>query len=171
VDDHTWGERGVDRLRTLVDAGRSRPVALVAVLVAFGSLASTVPTLYNASSFPRVSFNNWVLSASRAVGTPMQLGLVVAAILLVVDCLSAGPGQRALFAALAALGAVGVVANLGSLIIALSDFSLLDVGAQVAEGRAILVLEYLAPAVLAGLTCWVGVIGGGAVSGNVGDAL
>jgi hypothetical protein len=172
VDDLTLGERGVEHLRSRLDAVRSRPIALVGVLVAAGSLSFAAPTIYNASTLPNLSFNYRVLSASGAVGTPMQLGLVVAATLLIIDRLSAGPGQRVMLAALAAVGAVGVVANLGSLIIALSiDVSLVPVGGHVAEGRAILVLGYLAPAVLAGLTCWVGVIGGRAVPGNVGSAV
>jgi hypothetical protein len=171
VDDLTLGERGVRCLGRLLDAIRSRLVALVAVLVAAGSLASVVPTIYNASTFPRISFNDWVLSASGAFGTRLQLGMVLAAILLVIDRLSAGPGQHVMFAVLVALGAVGVVANLGSLIIALStDFSLVDVGDQVAEGHVILVLVYLAPAVVAGVTCWVGVVGSHLVSANEGNA-
>jgi hypothetical protein len=167
VDELTLGERDVGRLGSLLDAVRSRPVALVAVLVAVGSLATAAPAIYSASTFPSVSFDDWVLIASGAFGTRMQLGLVVAAVLMLIDGLSSGSGQRVMFVALAAFGAVSVVANLGSLIISLSiDFSLLDVSAHVGEGRAILVLVYLAPAVLGGLTCWVGVIGNRLVSAN-----
>jgi hypothetical protein len=52
------------------------------------------------------------------------------------------------------------MANLASMIIALSIRVPPTVGTvEVAEGRSVLVLDYVAPAALAALTCWIGVIG------------
>jgi hypothetical protein len=88
----------------------------------------------------------------------------VAAVLLLIDHLSAGPSPSVILAAIAAFGAIGLIANLGSLIVALStDVTGVAGTAQVWQGRVALVLSYLAPAALAGLTCWIGVIGGGMV--------
>jgi hypothetical protein len=170
VDDVTVGERRVERLRLLSDAVRSRPVTVVAVLMAVGSLASAVPSLHNASTFPGLSFDYWVLDASVGFGTPMQLGLVLTAVLLLIDRQSgAHPGQRALFASLAALGGIGVVANLAGVITALSIGLGKGVAVQNAEERAVLVLHFLAPAALAALTCWVGRVGGRMVKASEGD--
>lgn len=161
MEDLTLGERGFEQLRSLLDSIRSRPVVLVAVLVTIGSLGSTVPTFYSAWTFPSISFNYRVLGSSAGLGPLMQLGLVVAAVLLLIDRLSAASSRRrAMFAILAVLAAVGVMANMASLIIALSISVPPTVGgAQVAEGRSVLVLDYLAPAALAALGCWIAVIG------------
>lgn len=128
---------------------------------------STFPTIYNASTVPALTIRLRVLSATSAVGLPVQLALAIAALLLLVDSLSTGAGSRVGAVALGALGAAGVVANLGSLILALStDASLIELGVNHAAGRVALVLRYLAPALLAAFTAWVSLAGGGAGVGR-----
>lgn len=159
MEDLSLGERGAARLGIKFGQVRCRPAALVATLVGLGAVASAVPAMYTTWTVPQVAFDERVLAAAPAIGVRVQLGLAVAAVLLLIDRLATGRRLPALFAAAAGLGAVGAIGNLGSVIVVVIVDPYHVESAAGAPGVTVLILGYLASAMLAGLTLWLGVIG------------
>ena len=140
------------------DFWRSRPTLAMAALAAIGAVATMAAGIALASIDSTGSFREWLVFAGSGFELPVQLCLLSASLLLVIDFLSSPPfsGQRAAFAALAFVGAVGVVADLGAMVAAFGPLTSLG-NTRVAEARATIVLVYLAPAMLAALVVWLSV--------------
>jgi hypothetical protein len=131
---------------------------LLAAFITAGVTAELVAATINASSLPLESFWHRIELSSVGFGVITQLGLVVAAFLLLVDCLAAGRTlgvHGAMLPVVGALSATGVLANLTTMIGLLADNSSHQIGlSEVGEGDAVVVTAYLAPTFLAALALW-----------------
>ena len=168
VSDMSPGERALVRFRWfLYDAG-SRPLVVVAVLVMLAAVAAMAASVVGASADSVGGFRQWVSFASTGFRTEVELGVLLAAVLLIVDSLTGGtfPGQRAVLGLLVIVATAGVVANVGNIVAWLPE-----VGRSAAPERTIveawivIIATYLAPTVLATVTAWM-VLGGARSLGN-----
>jgi len=165
-------ERGYQHLRDRAQRTRPRPIALLAVSATIGALAAMASAIVDASTFPITGFTTWVTLASAGFVVPVELCLVLAVLLLLLD-LSGGdtyPGQRALFAVLVGAGAFSVAIDLTAMGVTLAQEGAPPVGApRLAGSWAVVVLSLLVPAVLATLTSGLG-LHGARSAGNQGEA-
>jgi hypothetical protein len=162
VTDLSAGERALLTVGSFVEGARSRPAVLMATLAAVGAIAAMAASLSGASSLSFGGFRSWILFAAAGFGLPTQLGLLVATLVLVIDGRSAEvyPAQRALFGGVVLMGVAGVAVNLMAMVSLLTVANAQQVGAgTLAEAWTIIIAGYLAPAILAGFACWVGLIG------------
>jgi hypothetical protein len=165
------GERALLRLRWFVNDAGSRPLVISAVLVLLAVLTAMAASVVDASSDPFDGFRQWVLFASTGFRTEVQLGVVIAAVLLVIDALAGEPfpGQRALLGLLTVVAAAGVVANLGDMIARLSEVGMpvSPEGTTAAAWTVIITID-LAPTVLATVSAWMAIAGARCVSSGRG---
>ena len=162
MTDLSLAERGLLTIRHKLSDVQPRPVAALAVVIATGALIAIADALADASAVPGATFTFWVALASAGFGLPVELGLVVAALLLVLDSFSGAAyrGQRTLFGVLVAVGGVGIGVDLLAMIVVLVQDGAPPVRpARLAASWAALVCSYLAPVSLGALTCLLGVHG------------
>lgn len=154
MSDMSPGERILLRFRWFVYDAGSRPVAAVAVLVILGVIAWMAASFTSASSTPLGSFRLWILYVVGGFGPDVQLGVLVATLLLIIDALTGAEfaGQRVLFAVIVVLAAVGIAANVTAIVAWLS-FGVGSVGTT-AEAWAQIIARYLSPTVLAAVAGW-----------------
>ncbi len=156
------GERSLLRFRWFVYDAGARPVAVAAALVTLGAIASMAASLIEASADSLGGFRQWVFFASTGFGTDVQLGVLVAALLLVIDALAgdAFPGQRAIFGLILIVAAAGLVGNVTALAAWLTEVYGGPIGAGTNfEAWTVIVATYLAPTVLAAVSVWMALTG------------
>lgn len=167
MSDLSPGERVGLRFRWVFYDAAARPVAVAVVLITLAVSAAMVSALLGASTFDSVGgLRTWVFYAESGFTTDVELGVLVAVLLLVVDARTGGPfrGQKSLFAVLAVIAAAGVVANIGTIVVYLSDsaVSVFPFVTTVGAWTGI-ITAFLASAVLASIAMWIALRG--AVSG------
>lgn len=162
MSDLSPGERVVLRLRWGVHDAAARPVAVAAVLITLAVSAAMASALAGASTDEVGGLRNWVFYAQSGFTTEVELGVLVAVLLLVVDARAGGPfrGQKSLFAVLAGIAAAGVVANVGTIVVYLSDYadSVVPFVTTVGDWTGIITV-FLASAVLAATAMWIALRG------------
>jgi hypothetical protein len=162
VTDLSLAERGFQHLRDKAGRARPRPIALLAISATAGALAAMASAIAGASTLPGTTFTVWATLASAGFAVRVQLCLVVAVLLLLLDRSGGGtyPGQRALFVVLVGAGALGVAMNLTAMGVTLAREGAPPVGApRLAGSWAAVVCSSLVPALLAGLTSGLGLHG------------
>jgi hypothetical protein len=159
VTDLSLAERGFLRLSRQIRNVRARPAAVLAVGVSLGAVIAMASALANASAFPGATFTVWLSLASAAFGLRVELALVVATFLLVLDSASGASyrGQRLLFGVMVAVGGLGIGTDLVAMTVVLVQGGAPPVGAaRLVAWWAVIVCSDLAPVSLAALTCWLG---------------
>jgi hypothetical protein len=162
VTDLSLGERGFRMIRRKINEVQPHPAAVLGVVVATGAVMAIAAAVANASAIPGVTFTFWVSLASAGFGLPVQLGLVVAALLLVLDSSSGAAyrGQRPLFGVLVAVSGAGMGIDLLALIVVLAQDGAPPVGAaRLVASWVALSCSYLAPVSLGALACLLGAHG------------
>lgn len=162
MSDVSPGERTLLWLRWFAYDAGSRPVAVAGVLVGLCVLAAIVASVLGASSEPIGGFRAWVYVAVEGFRTDVQLGVLVAGVLLVIDALTgeAFRGQRALFALLMIVAAAGVVGNVTAIVAWLTEVGVPPIGVgTTAEGWTVIIASYLSPTVVAGAAGWLAMTG------------
>lgn len=157
VSQMSLGERMVLRSRWFLYDAISRPAAVVAVLVMLGAVAAMAAALTGASSVSFAGFRGRIFFAVDGFRTDVQLGVLVASVLLVIDTLSGGqfPGQRALFAVIGILAAAGVAANITAIVTWLTEVGVPPIGVgTTAEAWTVIIAGYLTPTALAAVSGW-----------------
>ena len=152
------GERIVGRLLWfLYDAG-ARPVAVAAVLAIVGVMAVMAAALMNAWTLQDAGFTDGINVAAVGFKGNIQLVLLLAMLLLVIDARSADPfpGQRIAVVIVAVLAGAGVAANITQMAVLLHQLASLagGVGNATSEWTAIVTTQ-LVTTVLAAITGWV----------------
>ena len=162
MTDLSLAERGYRHLLERAQRTRPRPVALVAASTLVGALAAMASAVIDASTFPGTDLTSWVTLASSGFAVRVQLCLLVAVLLLLLDLSGGGtyPGQRAVFAVLIGAGALGMATNLTAMGVTLAQEGAPPVGVpRLAGSWAVVVLSLLVPVVLAALTSALGLHG------------
>jgi hypothetical protein len=156
------GERALLRFRWFVYDAGSRPLVVAAVLVMLAVIAAMAASVVSASVDSFGGFRQWVSFASTGFRIEVQLGVLVAAVLLVVDALTgkAFPGQQALLGLLVVVATAGVVANVGNIVAWLPEVgrSAAPEGTTI-EAWTVIIATYLAPTVLAIVSAWMALRG------------
>jgi hypothetical protein len=162
VSDVSPGERALLRFRWFVYDAGTRPVVVASALIILAVLASMAAALLGASTDLAGGFRNWVFFAQFGFTTDVELGVLIAAILLVIDSLAGEPfqGQRALFWVLVIAAVAGVVANVGTIIAWLTEagVSALPI-ATTAEAWTEIIAAYLSSTVVASTAAWIALTG------------
>lgn len=162
VSDVSPGERAVLRIRWFVFDAAARPVAVASVLILMAVVAAMSAALVGASTDQVGGLRNWVFFAQFGFTTEVELGTLIAAVLLVIDSQSGEPfpGQRSMFVVLAVLAGIGAVANIGTIVVYLTDTSVpaLPWGTT-AEMWAVIITSFLASAVVASTAMWIALSG------------
>ena len=156
------GERALLRLRWFVYDAGSRPVVIAAVLVLMAVLSAIAASMVTASTESFGGFRQWLSVASLGFRTEVLLGILVAAVLLVIDALTGEsfPGQRALFWLVAVTGAAAVVANVGDAASRLTQIGIPGAPqGTTAEVKTVIIVSYAAPTVLAAIAVWMAIVG------------
>ena len=168
VSDMSPGERALLRLRWFVYDAGSRPLVVVAVLVMSAAVAAMAASVLVASANSVGDFREWVSVASTGFRTEVELGVLLAAVLLIVDSLAGRtfPGQRAVLGVLVVVATAGVAANVGNIVAWLPAVrrSAAPEGTTV-EASIVIIATYLAPAALAIVSVWM-VLSGARSPGN-----
>jgi hypothetical protein len=152
------GERILLRSRWFVYDAGSRPVAVVAVLVILGAVAAMGAAFTGASLVSFGGFRAWIFVAVDGFRPDVQIGVLLASVLLVIDALNGGqfPGQRVLFGVILILAAAGVVANITAIVAWLTEVEFPPIGVgMTAEVWTVIIAGYLTPTVLAAVSGWV----------------
>jgi hypothetical protein len=160
VEETSVGERIVARfLWFLYDAG-SRPVAVAAVLAVVGVTAVIAAGLTNAWTLQDAGFTDWINVAAVGFSGSIELLLLFALLLLVIDARSGDPfpGRQPVLVIVAVLAVAGVAANITQMVVLLHQLASLagGVGNATSEWTAIVTTQ-LSTTVLATITGWVAV--------------
>lgn len=162
VSDVSPGERAVLRFRWFVYDAGARPVVVVSVLILLAVLAAMASALVGASTDLAGGFRNWVFFAQFGFTTDVELGVLIAAVLLVIDCRTGQPfrAQKSLFGVLAVTATAGIVANIGTIVVYLTEarVSALPFGTT-AEVWTEIITSFLASAVVASTAAWIALRG------------
>ena len=162
VDDLSPGERAIGWVRARLRAAPYRPPLILAGFAVVGSLAAIASSITESFAFGvGGSVRDHLLVAVQGFGPICQLLLVVASLLVLVDGL-AGPENHGLtsFYGLAALGGLGVIANLVEMISLLTEAGVPPVGAgTLTEAYTLVVFDSLIPVLLALVPLCVGLFG------------
>jgi CRP-like cAMP-binding protein len=173
MSDLSPGERAVLRFRWIAYDAGARPVVVASVLILLAVLAAMAAALLGASTDLAGGFRSWMFFAHFGFTTDVELGALIAGILLVIDSRTGDPfrGQRALFMVLAAIGVVGIVANITTIVVYLTEagISALPFGTT-AEMWTDIITGFLASAVVASAAAWIAVTGARSIPGARGSS-
>ena len=154
------GERIVGRFLWFVYDAGSRPVAVVALVAIVGVIAAIAAGLTNAWTLEDSGFSDWISVASVGFSGNIELLLMFALVLLVIDARSADPfpGQRVALAIVAVLAVAGAAANITQMVVLLHQLASLGGGEgnATSEWMAIVTTEMFTT-LLAAITGWVAV--------------
>lgn len=168
------GERALLWLRWFAYDAGSRPVAVMAVLIGLGVIAAMAASVVGASAEPVGGLRPWIYVAVGGFRSDVQLGVLVAACLLVIDALTGDSfrGQRALFGVLVIVAVAGVVANAAAIVAWLSEVGVRQVGmGTTAEAWTLVIASYLSPTVVASVSGWLALKGVRSLRHNAKDRL
>lgn len=162
MSDLSPGERAVLRFRWFVYDAGARPVVVTSVLILLAVLAAMAAALVRASTDLTGGFRNWVFFAQFGFTADVQLAVLIAAVLLVIGSRTGGPswGLKSLFWAVVVIAASGVVANVGTIVVSVTDTGVpAPQFGTTAEWWTEIITGFLAPAVVASTAVWTGLRG------------